>query len=160
MNNKRYNFKAKIYKVGINCCVDVPTEITSKLTVSKGFIKIKGTINGFAFKKKLVPVKKKPYRLFVNIAMLKGGQTEVGQTTNFSIAQDFEIIKKDYPVPPALTKSLKEKKLLANFHKLSDAKRKEILKYLNSIKTEATLQKNIDKLVTQLKNKDKNVRVP
>ena len=160
MNAKPYNFKAKIYKVGINCCVDVSSEITSKMTVNKGFIKIKGTINDFAFKKRLVPVKNKPYRLFVNIIMLKGGQTEVGHTANFSITQDFEIIKKDYPVPISLTKSLKEQKLLADFNNLSDAKRKELLKYLNNIKTEETLQKNIDKLATQLKNKEKNVRVP
>lgn len=160
MNDKPHNFKSKIYKVGINCCVDVSSEITSKMTATKGFIKVKGTINDFAFKKRLVPVKNKPYRLFINIAMLKGGETEVGQTANFSVTEDFEIIKKDYPVPTALTKSLKEKKLLAEFDNLSDAKKKEILKYLNSIKTEATLQKNIDKLTDQLKNKEKNVRVP
>ena len=59
MNDKRHNFKAKIYKVGINCCVDVSSEITSKMTVNKGFIKIKGTINDFAFKNKLVPIKNK-----------------------------------------------------------------------------------------------------
>ena len=33
---KKYKFKAEIYKVGINWCVNVPTEITSQLIAEKG----------------------------------------------------------------------------------------------------------------------------
>lgn len=60
-----HKFNANIYKVGINACVDVPEEITEKMKAENGYIKISGRINGFAFNKNLVPVKNKPYRLFV-----------------------------------------------------------------------------------------------
>ena len=39
---KKYKFKAEIYKIGINYCVDVPGNITSEMTATKGYIKIKG----------------------------------------------------------------------------------------------------------------------
>ena len=53
-----YSFKAKIYKVGINPCVDVPEKIYSKLIATKGYIPVKGTINQFPFQQTLCPVKK------------------------------------------------------------------------------------------------------
>ncbi len=141
-------FKAKIYKVGINACVDVPESVTEKMTPEKGYIKVKGLINGFEFFKNLVPTKNKPYRLFVNIPMLKGGQTELGKTAEFEIAQDFKPEKKSYPKPKMLTDKLANKKLTSDFDKLSESRKTEILKYLNYIKTEKTLELNIDNIGT------------
>ena len=58
-----HHFSAEIYKVGINAVADVPVEVTATLHEGKGYIRIKGTINGFAFSTTLVPVKRKPYRV-------------------------------------------------------------------------------------------------
>ena len=66
MEKIEYIFKAKIYQLGINWCIDVPIEITQQLAAEKGRIHIKGQINGFDFVKTLMPVKNEPYRLFVN----------------------------------------------------------------------------------------------
>jgi hypothetical protein len=65
-------FKATIYRIGINLVVDVPPKVTNKLNATKGQIKIQGTINGFAFHTTLMPVKNKPFILYVNMPMLKG----------------------------------------------------------------------------------------
>lgn len=157
---KKYKFKAKIYKTGINYCVDVPGEITSEMIATKGYIKIKGTVNKFPFTKSLVPVKNGLYRLFVNIPTLKGANTEVGNTAEFEIEQDFKVIKKEYPIPKMLTEQLKKKELLDDFNNLTESRKKDILKYLNYIKTEETLRKNIEKLITKLENKEKNPRIP
>lgn len=154
------NFKAKIYKVGINTCVDVPISVTQKMTATKGYIKVKGTINDFYFTKTLVPVKESPYRLFVNILMLKGSESKIGDTINFSIEQDFKKVKKDYPMPPALRKQLKEKKLLKDFNDLAVSRKLDILKYLSYIKTDDTLQKNISKIIGKLEAKEKTIRIP
>ena len=156
----KYAFKAKIYKTGINWCVDVPPKISQNMTPEKGYIKIKGKINGFDFKKTLVPVKNAPYRLFVNSAMMKGGKTALGEVANFIIEQDHEKVVTEYPIPPLLVGILKKDNLTAAFDDLTSARKKDILKYLNAIKTEETLVKNISKLISQLKSKDKNVRVP
>jgi len=143
---KRYCFKAEIYKTGINYCVDVPEFITSEMTATKGYIKIKGTVNNFLFKKSLVPVKNGLYRLFVNIPTLKGVNTAVGKTANFEIEQDFEVVKKEYPVPKMLTEQLTKRKLIEDFNNLTESRKKKILKYLSFIKTEETLQKKYWKI--------------
>ena len=153
-------FKAEIYKVGINACVDVPEKITHKMEPQSGYIKVKGSINGFEFSKNLVPVKSKPYRLFVNLSMLKGGQTELGKVAEFRLLQDFNIEKKSYPMPKLLNDKLSNKKLTADFNNLSESRKKEILKYLNYIKTEKTLERNINKLIEKLERREKNIRIP
>lgn len=156
----KLHFKAKIYKVGINWCVDVPVRITKAMIAEKGYIKVKGQINGFDFAKNLVPVKNKPYRLFVNLIMMKGANTALGKTASFQIEQDFKKIIRNYPMPSLLTSQLAKTNLTTNFNSLTTARKKDILKYLNSIKTEDTLAKNIDKVIKQLQAKEKNVRVP
>ena len=154
-----HNFRAEIYKVGINAVADVPVKVTAALHEGKGYIRIKGTINGFAFSTTLVPVKGKPYRLFVNIPMLKGGNTALGDTAKFSIEPETAPVDHDYPMVPQLEKQLKSKKLMSAFEGLTPSRRKDILKYLNYLKTEEALQKNIDKVVAQLE-KGMNANIP
>ena len=154
-----HNFSAEIYKVGINAVADVPVEVTAALHKGKGYIRIKGTINGFAFSTTLVPVKGAPYRLFVNIPMLKGGNAALGDTAKFSIEPETAPVDHDYPMVPQLEKQLKAKKLLSAFEGLTPSRRKDILKYLNYLKTEEALQKNIDKVIGQLE-KGVNANIP
>ena len=159
-STEQYSFKAEIYKTRINFCVDVPENITSKLKALKGYIKVKGTVNGFGFTKSLVPVKNGPYRLFINMPTLKGGKTNVGETANFIIEHDATATVKEYRMPELLKKQLRDNSLRANFDNLSQSRKKDILKYLSYIKTEETLIKNIQKLITQLEQKETNVRIP
>ncbi len=156
----KFSFQAKIYQTGINWAVDVPDGITVQLLKQKGYIKIKGQINGFDFTQTLVPVKNAPYRLFVNFIMIKGGRTALGDLAEFVIEQDNTEEEKRYPMPDLLASALKENKLEEAFNSLTASGKKDILKYLYFVKTEATMQKNIAKLIAQLKDKTKNVRVP
>ena len=156
----KHTFKAKIYKTGINWCVDVPTAITELLTAEKGRIKIKGQINNFDFTKTLMPVKNAPHRLFVNQTMMKGGKTALGETATFVIEQNNEKTNKKYSIPLILTEQLKKHQLTSDFDNLTASRKKDILKYLSYVKAEKTLQKNIDKLISQLKNNERNVRIP
>jgi hypothetical protein len=158
--NNQFRFRALIYKTGINFAVDVPASITSRLTAVKGYIRVKGTVNKFPFTKSLVPVKNGPYRLFVNMITLKGAQTKVGATATFIIEQDAPASEHEYPVPPALAKLLRQKKLLATFNSLTPYRKKEILRYLAQIKTDETMQRNVLKLVQRLEKKSTDVRIP
>jgi len=157
---KKFEFTGKIYKTGINWCVDVPPKITALMTAGKGRIKIQGQINGFYFTKTLMPVKNAPHRLFVNQAMMKGGKTALGEIAIFEIEQDKKNVIKEYPEPKLLLEQLNKHKLNEQFKLLTASRKKEILKYLSYLKTEETIVKNIDKLIKQLKNKEKNVRIP
>lgn len=140
--------------------MDVPTAITELLTADKGRINIKGQINGFEFTKTLMPIKNAPHRLFVNGAMMKGGATALGEVASFEIEQNTEKVTKEYPIPLILTEILKKNQLTASFNHLTASRKKDILKYLYYLKTDETKLKNIDKLIAQLKNKEKNVRIP
>ena len=158
--NQKHIFSAKIYPIGINWCVDVPSEISQKLIADRGRINIKGKINDFDFVKTLMPVKNSMHRLFVNKTMMKGGNTALGEVAHFEIEQDYNKRVKEYPVPKLVTEQLVENKLLTDFNNLTASRKRSILKYFSFIKTEETLMRNIDKLISQLRNKEKNVRVP
>jgi hypothetical protein len=157
---KLYKFNARIYKSGINYVVDVPEIITSELKIVKGFIKIKGTINGFAFCKSLVPVKNASHRLFVNIAALKGARSKLGDVAKFAIEEDLQDMETQYPIPSDLESMLKEKGLETQFESLSPYRKKEILKYLNTVKAPQTLEKHIKSVIYQLENKAQSIRIP
>lgn len=156
----KHSFNAKIYQTGINWCVDAPKELTAKMTAEKGKIKIKGFINGFKFGKTLMPVKNASHRLFVNKIMMNGAQTALGEIAHFEIEQDHEKVIIDYPMPELLIEELAKHCLTKDFDLLTKSRKKDILKYLNYIKTPKTLMKNIDKLILQLKQKSENIRIP
>ena len=80
----KFTFKAKIYKNGINPCVDVPEDVSKNLAET-GYIPIKGLIEKYPFIQTLVPVKNGRYRLFVNGGMLKGAKLKVGDAVCFTI---------------------------------------------------------------------------
>ncbi|RYG16482.1 MAG: DUF1905 domain-containing protein [Chitinophagaceae bacterium] len=155
-----YHFKAKIYKTGINWAVDVPLKISEQMLPEKGYIRIKGQINGFDFIQTLVPVKNAPYRLFVNLLMMKGGHTALGDVANFEIEQNFITIEKMYEMPQLLAEALAQHQLIDDFNQLRPARIKDILKYLSYVKTEETMRKIIEKVIVQLKNKVVNTKIP
>jgi Domain of unknown function (DUF1905)/Bacteriocin-protection, YdeI or OmpD-Associated len=150
----KFFFKAKIYKVGINPCVKVPLRITDKLKATKGYMPIKGKIENHFFQQTLCPVKGEGYRLYVNGPMLKGADVKVGQTANFTIEQDTLERNKNHPMPKGFKKELEKHDLLKIFQQLSPSRQKEILRYLNHLKTEEALTKNINKIINVLKGKE------
>lgn len=155
-----HKFSAKIYKVGINPCVKVPYEITEKMKPVKGYIPVRGAIEKHDFTQTLVPVKNSNYRLYVNGPMLDGAHVNVGDVASFAIEQYARKKRENYPMNPALRKALAKDGLKKAFDALTEARKKDILKYLNSLKTGGeALQKNIDKVIGSLKKKT-SPRIP
>ena len=156
----KYSFKAKIFKVGINPCVRVPFRITGNLVASKGYIPVKGNINGHYFQQTLCPVKDDKYRLYVNGPMLKGGNVKLGETASFVIEQDTLERNKNVPMPAELKTALVKHNLLNSFLQLSASRQKEVNRYLNNLKTSETLKKNVDKIINAMKGKDTSILIP
>lgn len=150
----KFSFKAKIYKVGVNPCVKVPHRITDKLKATKGYIPVKGKIENHFFQQTLCPVKGEGYRLYVNGPMLKGVNMKIGETAKFIIEQDTLERNKNHPMPGEFKKKLEEHKLLTAFQQLTPSRQKEINRYLNNLKTEESLNKNINKMINVLKGKE------
>lgn len=144
-------FKAKIYKVGINPVVEVPSRITDKMTAVRGYIPVKGKIEGHPFLQTLCPVKDAPYRLYVNGPMLEGGAVGVGDTASFSIEQDFsDRERKAFRMPAALRKALDESNLYDAFKKQIPSRQKETIRYLRMLRTDESVQRNIKKVIASL----------
>jgi len=148
----KFSFRARIFKVGINPCVKVPRVITSKMTPTKGYIPIKGTIVNYPFEQTLVPVKDSEYRLYVNGIMLKGSGAQVGDTVKFSIEQT-AAKRKDGRMLPELKRELASAKLSSAFKLLTPSRQKEILRYLNYLKTKEARDRNIKKVLDSLRSK-------
>jgi hypothetical protein len=144
-------FRARIYKVGINPCVKVPKAITKNMQPVKGYIPVKGAIDGHLFTLTLVPVKNEPYRLFVNGPMLKASGKSVGQTAAFDIEQDITPPFEKYPLPEYLSKRLKQHKLMNAFERLTPYRQKEIIRYLDYLKTAEARERNICKVLDALR---------
>ena len=155
-----FTFKAKIYKVGINPCVKVPHRITKTMKPEKGYIPIKGKIENHSFKQTLVPVKGEPYRLFVNGPMLKGANVKPGQTARFIIEQNFSLRTREFPMLSVFKSELTQHNLFTEFKKLTPSRQKDILKYLNYLKSKEALQRNIKKVIDQLKKKNHKISIP
>jgi len=148
----KFSFTAKIYKVGINPCVAVPLPITAAMNIAKGYIPVKGKIKSHPFEQTLVPVKNAEYRLYVNGLMLKGAGVKVGDIVSFIIEQNF--VAQEFPMPNELKKQLTQKKLLAEFKRLTAYRQKEILRYLGFLKTKEALTRNVQKVIDMLKEKN------
>ncbi len=145
----QFSFTATIKKAGINPCVSVPAHISCKMKPVKGYIPVKGKIGSYSFIQTLIPVKNEGYRLYVNGPMLKGARVEVGDAVKFIIEQNTE--PSVIPMLPLFKKELEVHKLLPAFYTLTPFRQKEILKYLNNLKTEEALTRNIAKVIGQLK---------
>jgi len=78
------SFTAAVYKVGINPTISVPEEIAEQLGL-KGFAKIKGTINGTDFTTTLIPVERKPHRLYVNSELKEKTGIDFGDVAKVTI---------------------------------------------------------------------------
>ena len=141
--------------MGINPVVQVPIKISSQMQAVKGYIPVKGLINGHAFQQTLCPVKNAPYRLYVNGAMMKGGEVDVGDKAKFQLEYDTRPPKDAITMPKFLELRLKKEKLVSVFNQFTPSRQKEIFKYLLYLKTDESRERNIDKVVAELKNKQR-----
>jgi hypothetical protein len=117
----------------------------------RGYIAIRGTINGFPFVQNLVPVKDAPYRLYVNGPMLKGAKSGTGRKAVFEIEQDPDPLAREPVMQPAFRQRFTREKLLTGFYACTPSRQKEILRYYGNLKTDKSRKQNLDKLIAMFK---------
>ncbi len=145
-----FSFKARIYKVGINPCVKVPKRITRTMVPVKGYVPVKGTINNHSFIQTLCPVNGEPHRLYINGIMLKSSKTRLGDVITVFMEQDFKPRTIPLRLYSAFGKKLKEHNLLATFRKLIPSQQKEILRYINHLKSVEARNRIIERVLHHL----------
>jgi bacteriocin resistance YdeI/OmpD-like protein/uncharacterized protein DUF1905 len=146
------SFSAKVSKLGINPCVGIPEDMLQSIFEqagrAKGPIPVRGTINGKPFLQTLVKYRGL-WRLYINGIIREAAGIDVGDDAHIRLA--FDPTPRIEPMPPRLEEALaRDKRAKAAFEKLIPSRQKEILRYLNSMKTEESLDRNIERVMKLL----------
>ncbi|MEO8148257.1 MAG: YdeI/OmpD-associated family protein [Bacteroidia bacterium] len=149
------SFSSLILKIGINPYVKVPSKVLNELFFqagkSKGPIPVKGKLNGKPFIQHVVKYKG-VWRLYLNTPMRKAAGIDVGDMAYVEI--DFDNTPRIIPIHSKLADTLsKNKKAKETFEKLAPYRQKEIIRYVNSLKTEESVNRNIIKIMEHLTGK-------
>jgi hypothetical protein len=141
-------FSAKIFKVGINPCVDAPEEI-SRAFGKRGYIPVRGTLNGHPVRANLIPIGGGRHRLFLNAEMRKGAKADTGDTVRVALEIDTE--SRELAMPDDLAEALQAAKGAAEaFEATTPSRRKELLTMLLHTKLPETRRRRIERIVDQL----------
>lgn len=145
-------FASRIFKIGINPCVNIPKKISTSFN-KKGYIPVTAKINNKKFKATLIPVGGK-HRLYLNMYMRKAIRKDTGDIIHISLQKDIQsrIIK----TPLKLMESLRENHLLDIYKKLAPSKRKEVLKYFNSLKSPEAKERFIKRIILLIRKPSKS----
>ena len=146
------SFSAKIQIIGINPYVLIPGSILKylfqKAAKVKGAIPVQLKICDKDFIQSLVKYGGK-WRLYLNGPMRKAAGKDVGDTIDIQI--DFDSRPRTTPVHPKLKKALKENPTAKKaFENLSPSRQKEILRYINFLKSEESVDKNVQRAMAHL----------
>ena len=146
------SFSAKIQIIGVNPFVLLPAsllkDIFQKAGKDKGAVPVQLKIGGKDFIQNLVKYSGK-WRLYLNTPMRKAARKDVGDAIDIQI--DFDPKPRTTPVHPKLNKAFKEnKEAKVAFEKLSPSRQKEILRYINFLKSEESVEKNIQRAIAHL----------
>lgn len=145
-------FSAKIFKVGINPCVDAPEEVSRAFgnpSGKGGYVAVKGMLNGHPFRANLVPIGGGRHRLYLNAEMRKGAQADTGDTVQ--IALEIDTAPRQLAEPDDLAEALQAAKGAPEaFEALTPSRRKELLTVLLHTKQAETRKQRIERIIDLL----------
>ena len=121
----------------------------AKVWMTRQGMRVKGTINGFAFRTSLFGSAEKGYVVLVNKTMQKGAQAYAGEMAEFTLEPDLE--ERKATVPPELAKLLKQDRAVARwFAALSYSYRKAFCDLVNQPKSAGARQRRAERLAEQM----------
>ncbi len=150
-------FKATIKIIGINPYVILPASVLNYLLKQfgkqKGQVPVRLSINKTHFIKTLVRYAGE-WRLYLNTPMRKAAGKNVGDEISISIEYDAE--ERITPAHPKFKEALqKNKKAKQKFEALSPSRQKEIARYINNLKSEESVERNINRAINFLLEKER-----
>ena len=120
MNDAYHVFCGRIYKIGFIRFLDVPADVSRELSDGATTVAVRGTVEG-------APLK------IVEVALQRDEES------------------REPALPPALTLALRQSpKAQAEFRSMTTALRRQIVRYLTSVKQQATLERRVAKFVQRL----------
>jgi hypothetical protein len=145
-------FVAHIEIIGINPFVFLPEEVLAAVCKQagkeKGPIRVRGTVNGEAYRQTLVRYRGH-WRLYINTTMLKDSPKRIGEKIVVTI--EFDPENRTIKPHAKLTRALRgNKKAAAVFSGLTPSRQLEIMRYIGSLKTEESVERNVERMIRHL----------
>jgi hypothetical protein len=148
-------FSANIGIIGINPFVGLPEKVLAAVLKAagkdKGPIRVRGTINGDPYRQTLLRYKGE-WRLYINGFMLKNSPRRIGEKIIVEIEFDPED-NKAKPHPKLVAALRKNKSAAEAWDKLTPSRQWEIVRYIGSLKTEDSIDRNIIRAIEHLNGK-------
>jgi hypothetical protein len=136
-----YRFRALLYSVGINRCVDVPANVSRALG-GAALIPVRGAIARWRFESTLTPRGRGRHRLFIHSRIWRPLGLERGDAVTVTVRAGRA--PSTPPLPEALQTALARRPLAARaFADLTAAMQREVLRRLAAAKRPATLARRI-----------------
>ena len=137
-----HRFRAKLYAVGVNRCVDVPPEVTDALG-AETHIRVKGSVGGEPYRSNLAPRGGGMHRLFVHSGIWRQLGVDVGDLVDVEIERDEE--EWEITVPADLAEAMPAgSEALEAFQALTVPNRKRFIERIEETKTPATRKRRIE----------------
>jgi uncharacterized protein YdeI (YjbR/CyaY-like superfamily) len=128
--------------------IHIPFDV-AKLWGSRGQFRVKGEINGFAFRTSLFPTGQGGHILLVNKKMQEGGRVVAGAVAHFQIEPDME--KRVVTIPVELNRVLAEDRALRPwFDQLNHSARNDIAKWVSEPKSPETRVRRAEQMAERL----------
>jgi uncharacterized protein YdeI (YjbR/CyaY-like superfamily) len=145
------SFKATLERMPSNLgwvIVRIPLDVP-KIWGTRGMLKVKGEINGFAFRTSLFPTGKGYHYLLVNKRMQAGANSRAGNVAQFRLEPDTE--KRVASVPRELHRILDEDRAFRRwFDQLNYSTRKWITDWVTQVKSPEARVRRAEQVAEQL----------
>lgn len=128
--------------------VRIPFDVY-KVWKERGMLKVKGEINGFAFRTSLFPTGDGGHTLLVNKRMQAGAKVKLGSIAQFRLEPDTE--ERTVTVPTELKRVLSEDRSLSRwFDRLNYSTRKYIADWITDVKSTEARERRSEQIAERL----------
>lgn len=128
--------------------IRVPLDV-AKVWGTRGQLRVKGEVNGFAFRTSIFPTREGRHFMMVNKKMQAGGKAAVGIKARFRLEPD--TAKREVTTPPELTSVLRQSRALLKFHaSLNYSTRNEIARWIHDGKQKETRVRRAEQMAERL----------
>lgn len=148
-----YTFVARIRKIWILRCVDLPREVSKAIREAAGgnalHIPVRGWIDGLAMQNTLVPAGGGRYRMHVHSSIWRKLRIDAGAAVEVALMIERE--RRETPVPADLAAALAdEPRALAAFQAVTPAFRRQTIVFLEKAKQSKTREKRVNLIVRHM----------
>ncbi len=152
MPKKEFTSKLERFEgVGTWTYADIPFDV-ERAFGKKGQVKVKGTVNGIAFRGSLMPHGDGTHFLVVNRSVRDAARVDIGHKVKIVLEAETE--ERVIALPPDFERALaKSKASRTGWDKLSYSHKREYLGWITDAKKEETRKRRIEKAIAELAEK-------